>query len=288
MKPLHIIAMIGLTFLLLTSRTEAVETWRGLVVAPEDRCTPYDKKEQYPYPQSVEDIVVAEMDGKIYGPYTGRYFRSDRETDIEHIVAASEGHDSGLCRASAAKRRAFATDPLNLTLAAPEVNRCGTNGKCGLDAGEWLPLKNRCWFANRVVEIKQKYELTVDRQEMMSLQDIIERCDSFEMIFYADDGKSQAAVPGVMTTAGALFDKLTGSKGPSKETLNEARDKVVETTEKAVDAVKEKYALAMYDDNKNGRITCSEARAHGIAPVDKSHPAYPFMYDADGDGIVCE
>ena len=109
----------------------AQETWRGLVIADEERCSPYDKKFQHPYPQGVEDVGVAKMGGKIYWPYTGRYFDSDHETDIMYIVAYSEGHDSGLCRASASVRRAFATDPMNLTLAAPEENRCGANGKCG-------------------------------------------------------------------------------------------------------------------------------------------------------------
>ena len=47
-------------------------------------------------------------------------------------------------------------------------------------------------------------------------------------------------------------------------------------------------ALAMWDDNGNGRITCAEARAHGIAPVHQVHPAYQYMRDADGDGVVCE
>ena len=47
-------------------------------------------------------------------------------------------------------------------------------------------------------------------------------------------------------------------------------------------------ALALYDDNGNGRITCAEARRHGIAPVRRNHPAYPYMNDRDGDGIVCE
>ena len=47
-------------------------------------------------------------------------------------------------------------------------------------------------------------------------------------------------------------------------------------------------ALALYDDNRNGRITCKEARRHGIAPVPRSHPAYRYMRDADGDGVVCE
>ena len=46
--------------------------------------------------------------------------------------------------------------------------------------------------------------------------------------------------------------------------------------------------LALYDDNGNGRITCKEARAHGIAPVPRDHPAYSYMDDRDGDGVVCE
>ena len=47
-------------------------------------------------------------------------------------------------------------------------------------------------------------------------------------------------------------------------------------------------ALSLYDDNRNGRITCKEARRHGIAPVPRSHPAYRYMRDGDGDGVVCE
>ena len=46
--------------------------------------------------------------------------------------------------------------------------------------------------------------------------------------------------------------------------------------------------FAFWDDNGNGRITCAEARGHGIAPVPRGHPAYPFMRDGDGDGVVCE
>ena len=45
--------------------------------------------------------------------------------------------------------------------------------------------------------------------------------------------------------------------------------------------------LGRYDDNGNGRITCAEARRHGIAPVRRGHPAYPYMHDANNDGIVC-
>ena len=43
-----------------------------------------------------------------------------------------------------------------------------------------------------------------------------------------------------------------------------------------------------WDDNGNGRVSCAEARRHGIAPVRRSHPAYAYMRDGDGDGVVCE
>ena len=46
--------------------------------------------------------------------------------------------------------------------------------------------------------------------------------------------------------------------------------------------------LDLWDDNGNGRISCREARRHGIAPVRSDHPAYRFMRDGDGDGTVCE
>ena len=132
--------------------------WRGLVVAPESRRSPYDA-DDYRYPQSVEDRIIAELGG-VYGPYTGRWFANKRETDIEHIVARSEAHDSGLCAADEATRRRFATDLLNLTLASPGVNR---NQKRARDAAEWLPDRNRCWFADRSLAVRRKYGLTIDQ-----------------------------------------------------------------------------------------------------------------------------
>jgi hypothetical protein len=259
---------IKLLFLTLAFTTTlsvmAQETWRGLVVAPEDRCSPYDKKAQYPYPQSVEDTIVDRMGGRIYGPYSGRYFKSDYETDIEHILAVSEGHDSGLCRASKQKRIEFATDQLNLTLASPKVNRCGRGGKCGFDAADWMPEKNKCWFANRIVEIKTKYELTVNRSEANALESTLAQCDSFEMVF----------TDGAATGKSTIGQSIINFKA---RTIARVKDKLQPTS-----------ALEKYDDNGNGRITCAEARSHGIAPVKKADPAYPFMKDGNNDGVVCE
>ena len=64
-------------------------------------------------------------------------FKEFSETDIEHIVARSEAHDSGLCAASPERRREFARDIRNLTLSAPHLNRKPEGGeRCGvLEAG---------------------------------------------------------------------------------------------------------------------------------------------------------
>ena len=80
--------------------------WRGLTVADEDRCSPYDP-DDYRCSQSVEPLIVAEMGGVVYGPYTGRIFADRSDTDIEHIVARCEAHDSGLCAADSVTRRRF-------------------------------------------------------------------------------------------------------------------------------------------------------------------------------------
>ena len=226
----------------------AADTWRGLAVAPEHRCSPYDRSD-YPYPRSVERRIVASMEGSIYGPYTGRHYLSMRDTDVDHVVALSEAHDSGFCAAGPNARRRFASDPLNLTLAAPAVNRCGAGGKCGSDAAEWQPPMNACWFAARVVAVKRKYRLTVDRREAAALERILAGCGSTAMHVTAPH--EPAAAP---------------------------RDSTAATSD----------ALRLWDTNRNGRITCKEARQHGIAPVPRGHPAYRFMRDGDGDGVVCE
>ena len=229
-------------------QASGAEIWHGLVVAPEHRCAPYDR-DDYPYSQSVEAEIVATMGGRVYGPYTGRHYSTTRQTDIEHIVAVSEAHDSGLCAAGLDLRRRFASDLLNLTLAAPEVNRCGSGGKCAFDVAEWLPPMNRCWYAARIVAVKRAYALTVDRREAAALERVLSGCDSTEMIV-------TAAIAG--------------------------------STEAQSRAVSAPNVLALYDDNRNSRITCAEARRHGIAPVPRGHPAYRYMRDGDGDGVVCE
>ena len=221
----------------------------GVTIAPENRCSPYDSGD-YSYPQSVEPQIVAQQGGRIYGPYTGTYFASTGETDIEHIVARSEAHDSGLCAANSAARKAFGRDLFNLTLASPSVNR---HQKIAKDLAEWLPALNQCWYVNQVVLVKRAYNLTMDQAEASTAQRVLAGCSSTAMQF-TDAGSAPAPPP-----------PASGSGGDC-----------------------DSNPLGCYDDNNNGRITCAEARAHGIAPVPRGHPAYQYMRDGNNNGVVCE
>ena len=147
-------------------------TWRGLRVAAECRCSPYDR-DDYDYPASVE-ARIAERLGGMFSPYDGTKFESLRESWIEHIVALSEAHDSGLCAASDAVRRRFASDLDNLTLATPTLNRA----KSGRDAAEWMPEMNRCWFAAVIVAVRLEYGLTIDRREAAALDEVFAACEA--------------------------------------------------------------------------------------------------------------
>ena len=205
-------------------------TYRGIEVAAENRCAPYDRGD-YRYPQSVEQRIV-ETIGQVYGPYTGTCFAGTGQTDVEHIVAVSEAHDSGLCAADATVKREFASDVLNLTLASPTLNR----QKGAKDVAEWTPRRNACWYAARTLEVRRKYGLTIDPEEAEAVEAVLSRCASTEMVV-----------------------------GECRTEASEA------TSEKDADA----DALAQWDDNGNGRITCAEARKHGIAPVHIGTPRVP-------------
>lgn len=152
------------------------DTFRGLPIRPENRCSPY-RSSDYPYSQSVEP-EISDYQGGFFSPYSMRCFVSIRQADIEHIVARSEAHDSGLCAATAQVRREFAEDLLNLTHAAPRLNR---REKIAKDASEWLPPNNRCWYAHTIVEVKRKYGLTIDQEEAAALSEILRNCPEVGM-----------------------------------------------------------------------------------------------------------
>lgn len=100
---------------------------------------------------------------------------------------------------------------------------------------------NRCWFAVRVIDVKRTYGLTVDRHELDALARTLAGCADTDIHMPPRGTVAVAATP------------------PTGATVN---------------AAGRTDTFVLYDDNRNGRITCAEARSRGIAPVPQSHPAY--------------
>ena len=175
--------------------------WRGITVAPEHRCSDYDP-DDYRYSPSVEPRIV-DAQGGVYGPYSGNWLKGIRDTDIEHIVARSEAHGSGLCAADPDTRDEFASDLLNFTLASPSVNR---HQKSDKDVAEWLPDMNQCWYVDRVIQVRLEYGLTIDQAEADAIDTVLATCDSTQMVVLAptNAGTSQATATPTPTTAGRL------------------------------------------------------------------------------------
>ena len=101
-----------------------------------------------------------------------RGLRGANGTDIEHIVALAEAHDSGL---PAELLERFSGDRSNLTLARPDENR---RRKRDHDAAEYLPPHNACWFAWRVIRVKTRWGLSVDLAEKAALEGALRNCSA--------------------------------------------------------------------------------------------------------------
>ena len=149
------------------------ETWRGLRVCEEQPRDGYDRDAFGSGYASLEDDIIAALPptmkagGQVYTPYSCIAFEitaaGTAATDIEHIVALAEAHDSGIADG---QRRDIASDLDNLTIADPTVNR---SEKSDRDAGEWMPARHGGWFAERVIAVKLEYGLSVDPRERDAL-----------------------------------------------------------------------------------------------------------------------
>ena len=123
--------------------------------------------------------------------------------------------------------------------------------KSDRDAADYLPEHNQCWFATRVIAVKQRWGLSVDEREARFLKTALAGC-----------------TPEQIARPVCEASETTTTTGSSAEAW-----------------------LARCDANGNGRVTCAETRAQACGapiPVTSDHPLYQYMTDADGDGQVCE
>ena len=153
------------------------ETWQALQVCEEQPREGYDRDAFGSAYSSLEDDIIdmlpptMKTGGQVYTPYSCLAFeiRADgtAATDIEHIVALAEAHDS---RIAEDRRRDIAADLDNLTIADPTVNR---SQKGDRDAADWTPDQHGRWFAERVIAVKLEYGLSVDPAERDALERLL-------------------------------------------------------------------------------------------------------------------
>ena len=153
------------------------ETWRGLQVCDERPRDGYDRDAFGTGYSSLEDEIIAALpptmkaNRQVYTPYSCLAFditaAGTAATDIEHIVALAETHDSGIADD---RRRDIASDLDNLTIADPTVNR---SQKSDRDAAEWMPARHGAWFAERVIQVKLEYRLSIDPAERDALEALL-------------------------------------------------------------------------------------------------------------------
>jgi hypothetical protein len=120
-------------------------------------------------------VVIA---GLLADPYTGRsipFAKADAAAvQIDHVVALSDAWQKGAASWSAARRLAFANDPLNLLAVDGPSNASKSDG----DTATWLPPNKpyRCRFVARQVAVKAKWELWVTAAERDAMLRVLSKC----------------------------------------------------------------------------------------------------------------
>ena len=170
-----------------------LEKYRGLRIEEErTNCTdPYDR-DDYSFRSSPElrSLIATNQRGE-YSPFHRDAELEENLETVEHIVALAEADGSGLCRRPRDDKRAFADDIQNLTFASRSAN----SSKSSTDAAEYCkadgePRKfwqemssiSRCWLVERTLAVKRHWDLSVDRNEAIAIERILQHCDSGRII----------------------------------------------------------------------------------------------------------
>jgi hypothetical protein len=124
------------------------------------------------------DCVV--LTGGLTDPYSGRVIAFQRGVStselvqIDHVVPMSDAWQKGAQGWDAARRLAFANDPLNLLAVDGSLNMAKGDG----DAATWLPPNKayRCAYVARQVAVKVKYGLWMTQAEKDATATVLSSC----------------------------------------------------------------------------------------------------------------
>jgi len=113
--------------------------------------------------------------GKWLSAYDGKTITNASQLDVDHLVPLAEAWRSGAWKWTAAQRQAFAND-LDNSEALIAVTASTNRSKGDKDPVRWMPQLNKCEYTNNWIKIKDKYDLTVDKNEARILRMQISSC----------------------------------------------------------------------------------------------------------------
>ena len=113
--------------------------------------------------------------GKWISAYDGKTITNASQLDVDHMVPLAEAWRSGAWNWNAAKRQEFAND-LEYSEALIAVTLKTNRSKGDKDPASWMPALNKCEYIKNWIKIKDKYDLTVDKNEERILRMQISNC----------------------------------------------------------------------------------------------------------------
>jgi hypothetical protein len=116
----------------------------------------------------------------IYDRYTGRTYPHANPSafDIDHVVALHDAWNSGAWKWTAAKRKAFASDPSVLVLTTASANR----SKGDQDPSQWAPASHdgACFYARTYRAIKLRWRLHTTGPQRAAIRRTLATCTGTE------------------------------------------------------------------------------------------------------------
>ena len=112
--------------------------------------------------------------GSWYDPYTDQTFTAPSDIDTDHVVPLANAWRSGASSWTNEERERYANDPD--VLLSVEDNANQAKGDKGPEA--WKPPNEEVWcsYAERWISIKDKYDLSVNPNEITELEEMLNTC----------------------------------------------------------------------------------------------------------------
>ena len=252
----------------------------SLRIEPEYEATPYDRSE-FPHWDDEDgdgmntrlEILSLEKVDNIgwYSRWDGEWYAGEGglsapRFDIDHIVSLKEAWRSGADEWSVSDRDTFADDMLNLTAVTASSNR----SKGAKDAAEWLPSEasGKCYLSIRVIQVKSKWNLSVDQDEYTALKELAESC-----------GPRIPDIPSPPPDLTSTAPTPTPTTSPAQPSSGYGSQFYQTADGSDID---------IYDANGNGDVNCGELPSAAKPVIVLSPETDPYRLDGDGDGIGCE